>query len=256
MPLHYGPSYHRSIQNAGESDFDQRWKRQRNTVLAHKPSGRLLDIGCGTGPFLRTLPRENWQLYGVEISPPEAEKARVLTGAEIFVGDPLDAAFAPGNFDVVTCFHLLEHIYTPMALLHQINKWLKPDGILYVIVPNIESWEARIFHSYWYGLELPRHVFHFSPESLKRMMDALNMRPTILCTPSSDSYAEHSLRYLFEDFLKALGLRCAPLSAGSATPFPIKVIRKLFRLSVETSFRHLAGVAGRGASIEAVFCKR
>jgi SAM-dependent methyltransferase len=255
MPFHYGQEYHQCIQSAGESDLARRWARHRNTVLNLKAQGTILDIGCGTGAFLRTLRGGAWRLHGLEISKHEAAIARTSAGADVFVGDPLDAPFAPESFDVITCFHLLEHVYQPLELLKRVRTWLKPGGFLYVILPNIDSWEARIFRTYWYGLELPRHLFHFSPSSLKRAVNSVQMRTVKLHTLSEDSFSEHSLHYIFEDQFHRCGITKAPLSAGLPASFPVKVVRKMFRLSVELVFRHAASAAGRGASIEGVFCK-
>jgi hypothetical protein len=78
MPVHYSQSYHTSIEEAGETKLARRWKRHRNTVLNLKSGGALLDIGCGSGAFLRTVKGSAWRLHGVEISRHEAENARIL----------------------------------------------------------------------------------------------------------------------------------------------------------------------------------
>jgi SAM-dependent methyltransferase len=255
MPFHYGQGYHKSIEKAGEDEPARRWKRHRNTVLSLKPEGSLLDIGCSTGAFLRSLRGSPWQLHGVEISEQEAERARISAGATVFAGDPLDAPFGPESFDVITCFHLLEHVYEPVELLKRVRMWLKPGGFFYVILPNIDSWEASIFRSYWYGLELPRHLFHFSPSSLERAAQVAQMRTVRLHTLLEDSFAEHSFHYIFQNMLGRIGMSKAPLASGLPAPFPVKAIRKSFRLSIESLFKYAASAAGRGASIEGLFVK-
>ncbi len=255
MVFHYGQNYHKAIENAGEKELLRRWRRHRKTVLGFHRGGALLDLGCGTGAFLRTLAGGSWQLHGVEISEPEANRARVWTGAQIFVGDPRDAPFGAETFDVITCFHLLEHVYHPLELLKRVRTWLKPNGILYVIVPNIDSWEARSFGSYWYGLELPRHLFHFSPTSLERVANTAGLQTIRLHTLLEDSFSEHSFHYIFEDLLAAAGVTKESLAACLPTSLPVKIVRKLFRLSIESMLRIAASAAGRGASIEAVFRK-
>src|SRR5256885_9712458 len=142
-------------------------KMQRARIFQFKQGGAILDIGCSSGGFLSTMNNGAWQLYGVEIEPSTAERARALSGAKVWVGDVLEAKFAPERFDVITCFDLLEHIYTPRQFRAQVGKWLKPGGIFYTVLPNIDSWEGRTFRTFWYGLELPRHLFHFSPRSLR-----------------------------------------------------------------------------------------
>src|SRR5262249_14967910 len=92
MPFHYDQKYHSAIEKAGETEIEQRWGRQRRTVLSLKAGGALLDIGCSSGAFLSVL-KGAWQLHGIENSEAEAQKARVLTGADVFIGEPLDAPY-------------------------------------------------------------------------------------------------------------------------------------------------------------------
>ena len=76
------------------------------------------------------------------------------------------APFQPNTFDAITCFDVLEHMHHPREVLVKVREWLKPGGVFYTFLPNIDSAESRIFRSYWCGLELPRHLYHFSPSSL------------------------------------------------------------------------------------------
>ncbi len=72
-----------------------------------------------------------------------AERARATTGADVFVGDVVAAPFLRESFDVITCFDVLEHVYSPREFLAKVLEWLKPGGIFYAMMPNIDSWEAR-----------------------------------------------------------------------------------------------------------------
>jgi SAM-dependent methyltransferase len=254
MPFHYDQGYHNTIENAGETEIERRWSRQRSTILNLKTGGALLDIGCSSGAFLRALKGPAWQLHGVDTSAEEARKARTSTGAEVFAGDPLEAPYQPESFDVITCFHTLEHVYEPLELLRKIFTWLRPGGILYLILPNIDSWEACIFGSYWYGLELPRHLFHFSPSSLERAIEAVHLR-TVKLDTREDSFSEHSLHYILETLAGTSRVPMATLAAARSAPLAVKAVRKLFRVSIELLFGYAASAAGRGASIEGVFSK-
>ena len=173
MGIHYDEEYHAAIMAAGETSVASRWQRQRQKISQYKQSGSILDIGCSSGAFLGTMKGPAWKLFGIEMEAATAQKARATTGAEVFVGDAVAAPFAPESFDVITCFDLLEHVYNPRQFLSKVREWLKPDGIIYVALPNIDSWEARTMGTYWYGLELPRHLFHFSPKSLRFVMKSL-----------------------------------------------------------------------------------
>src|ERR1035438_9492756 len=251
---HYGADYHRLVAAAGETQASVRYKSHRRLVCSYKTEGMLLDIGCSSGGFLSTMKGRGWKLHGIEIEPSTAETARATTGAEVFVGDVADAPFANESFDVITCFDVLEHIYEPTGLLRRALAWLKPGGIFCTVLPNIDSWEARIFRSYWFGLELPRHLVHFSPKSLRFVMEAAGF--TELHVAAGWSFAESSARYVFSGFLEGIGLTPEPLAKAKRPRLPWRAARKLIRLALISPFARIATAAGAGASIEAVFAKR
>jgi SAM-dependent methyltransferase len=139
--------------------------------------GRYLDVGCGSGGALGVASALGWQVSGIEVDEAAAAKARRFT-PEIHVGDALTAPYAPGRFDVVTAFHVLEHVPDPVAMIRRMLGWLAPDGLLIVEVPNAGGLGARIFGKAWAGLELPRHLSHFSPETLTRAVEQAGGRVT------------------------------------------------------------------------------
>jgi SAM-dependent methyltransferase len=106
-----------------------------------------------------------WRVAGIELDPDAATRARRFTD-EIHVGDVLSASFAPDRFDVVTAFHVLEHVPDPVRVMRRMLEWLAPGGLLIVEVPNAGGLGARLFGPAWSGLELPRHLSQFTPESL------------------------------------------------------------------------------------------
>jgi len=257
MGPHYDEEYHKAITAAGEGSASIRWKRQRETISKHKSGGAILDIGCSSGGFLSTMQGPSWKLHGIEMEESTAERARKITGAEVFVGEALDAPFAPESFDVVTTFDVLEHVYQPPKFLAKISEWLKPGGIYYTMLPNIESWEARMLGSYWYGLELPRHLFHFSPQSLSKVMASLGFIDVSIKTMPT-SYLERSAHYLNMAVLEKLGASPAwlkSLDSEKRPSIPERAVRKALRLSAVIPFGRMASAAGSGASMEAVFAK-
>jgi SAM-dependent methyltransferase len=127
--------------------------------------GRYLDVGCGSGASLGVARALGWRVAGVEVDTPAAERARRYTD-EIYVGDVLSAPFASGSFDVVTAFHVLEHLTDPVRAARRMLEWLAPGGVLIIEVPNAGGLGARLFGRAWSGLELPRHLSHFTPETL------------------------------------------------------------------------------------------
>jgi SAM-dependent methyltransferase len=253
MTYHYGDVYHDVISSVGEAEILQRWQKQRKVVTELKSGGALLDVGCSSGTFLSTLKNSSWSLYGIEIDAKQASRARELTGAEIFTGDLFDAPFPPESFDVVTGFHVLEHFDRPQERIKRIFEWLKPGGILYLGLPNIASWEARLFGSYWFGLEMPRHLYHYSPTFFRKLLTSAGFHELWLKTPGS--YSTHSFLYLFDDVLHRMGLKKTPTAARSTARPSMDVLLKGYRVALGTPLAKIAEFAHAGANIEAVFQK-
>src|SRR5215475_12172558 len=253
MGQHYGPAYDRFIQTAGENS-PGRWVARKSSIYAHRQGGRILDLGCSSGAFLESLKGQGWELHGIEMSEAVAKRAEARTGGQVFVGDVLDAPFAPETFDVVTCFDVLEHVYQPREVLRKVVEWLKPGGVYYVLVPNIDSGEARLFRSYWYGLELPRHLSHFSPQSLRYAAQSVGLEEIFIET-HRNSALEHSLRYLGDTLLEGLGVRRKPLAEARAAKVLWKVVRKLLRWTVFPLLYRTTTLWGSGESIHAMFEK-
>jgi len=130
-------------------------------------AGRYLDVGCGSGAALGAARALGWEVAGIETDEAAATLARRFTD-EVYVGDALAAPFAPARFDVVTAFHVLEHVPDPVAVLRRMLGWLAPGGLLIVEVPNAGGLGATLFGGAWSGLELPRHLSHFTPVTLER----------------------------------------------------------------------------------------
>jgi SAM-dependent methyltransferase len=253
MDQHYGSNYDKFIGRAGITS-PERWHARKKEIVRYKDGGTLLDLGCSYGSFLESMQKPGWRLFGIEMSPHAAREARARSGGQVFVGDILEADFAADSFDVVTCFDVLEHVYEPRKVMARVVKWLKPDGIFYMLVPNIDSAEARIFRSYWYGLELPRHLTHFSPVSLRFMAQSTGLRERSLTT-GRNSALEHSITYLVDDLSQHIGTPRVPLSMSPDMGLPGRIARKVLRTSIFPIVRGAISLAGDGESIHAVFGK-
>lgn len=252
MGRHYTEDYHNAIVAAGEGSAASRWKDQVKLISQYKPGGAILDTGCSSGGFLSTMKGSAWELYGIEMEESTAERARATTGAKVFVGDAVEAPFLPASFDVITCFDVLEHVYSPREFLTKVREWLKPGGIFYAMMPNIDSWEARLFGTHWFGLELPRHLSHFSPRSLRYLMTELGFEEVCVKTPPV-SYIERSAGYVCSSLLEKLGFSPTPQAKPKPLSLPSKMVRKGLRLALVAPLAHVASLAGAGPCVEVVF---
>jgi 2-polyprenyl-3-methyl-5-hydroxy-6-metoxy-1,4-benzoquinol methylase len=141
--------------------------KRRRFVTRYCQGGRLLDLGCSVGTFLTGMQHlDNWELFGVEINPDVAQIARQRYTLNVFTGTLEEAAYPDDHFDVVTMWDVLEHLHDPVGTLQEINRILKPGGIVVIRVPNLASLDARLFGNAWAGLDAPRHLYVFTPKTL------------------------------------------------------------------------------------------
>ena len=131
--------------------------------------GVLLDIGCGSGAYLRQMKDRGWDAHGVEISRAAAESGR-RKGLKIFHGTLHEAQFPSAYFDYARASHSLEHITYPHETLEEIRRILKPSGKVLIAVPNFASVTSRIFRQYWWHLCPPVHPFSYSVQSLSTLI--------------------------------------------------------------------------------------
>jgi len=158
----YPPSYHRMWQRQvkegrGSTLLDNR-QRAEITIRQFPTPGCLLDVGCGIGLYVKEMRDRGWDAIGVEISGEGTRVGRTELGVTIYNG-PLRVTRLPrASFDIITMWHVFEHLCDPMEELCEIRDLLKTSGHVLVAIPNIESVSARIFGQYWYPLDLPRHL--------------------------------------------------------------------------------------------------
>jgi 2-polyprenyl-3-methyl-5-hydroxy-6-metoxy-1,4-benzoquinol methylase len=253
MRQHYTEAYDTLISASGQnSPF--RWEDRKAALTPQRQSGLILDLGCSSGAFLQSLCAADWKLYGIEMSAESARVAQRRTGAKVFVGEILQAGFPPASFDVITCFDVLEHLYEPRRVMAKVAEWLKPGGIFYVLVPNIDSAEGRVFGSYWHGLELPRHLFHYSPASLKFLAESVGLREVSLETRRNQAI-ETSFRYVWDDLFRSFGIWTTPVAYRREARLPWRAVRKLVRMTVLRALLVMAPLVGGGESIHAIFRK-
>lgn len=133
-------------------------------------SGSLLDIGAGTGSFLLKMHQLNWHVTGIEPDEDARAIANKKTGLAVF---PVSELFLlkSQSFDVITLWHVLEHVHDLHETIKIIKQLLKPGGVLIVAVPNYTSTDARKYDSFWAAYDVPRHLYHFSPNSMKILLE-------------------------------------------------------------------------------------
>ena len=142
----------------------------RDKLPRYVPNGRALDIGCGSGTFLAALKSFGWRTVGIEMNEQAANLARKRFGLDVRQGMIEDLPEMAGKFDYVNISHVLEHIYEPQAFLQKVKDVLAPDGIVYFELPNFESYGRRTSREFWYPWETPRHVYMYSPETLRKQL--------------------------------------------------------------------------------------
>lgn len=129
--------------------------------------GKLLDIGCGAGHFLHAMKETGWNVQGVDAS--EKAKKLVRNTFNLDIKSPPDWLNSDEKYDVITCWHSLEHIHEPWVYLDNIRTHLNPDGVLVVASPNYNSTDAKRYGPGWAAYDTPRHLYHFTTESMKKI---------------------------------------------------------------------------------------
>jgi 2-polyprenyl-3-methyl-5-hydroxy-6-metoxy-1,4-benzoquinol methylase len=162
---------------------------------------RLLDVGCASGIFLEAMHTySGWQVEGVELNETAARATSDRLGVPVFAGPFEQARYPDATFDAITLWDVLEHLHDPQASLCELRRILKPNGALFVRVPNAASYVARLCGRYWSGYDLPRHMTLFTPRTLSRMLAEAGFN-RLVARFSSGSYiaALHSLRFFLDD---------------------------------------------------------
>ncbi len=137
---------------------------------------RLLDFGCGQGAFLELMYLQGWQVTGLDMCAEVVQRIRRELDLPALVGTLPHPELSPAQFDVVTMWQSLEHVQRPLATLQHAYDLLVPGGKLLVNVPNIQSGAFGWFGSAWFNLELPIHLTHFSPQTLRQMAQRAGFR--------------------------------------------------------------------------------
>ncbi len=136
-------------------------------------SKQLLDVGCGTGDFLKTALTDGWTVTGIEPNEQARKIANVKTNQNVFEIGHL-ANLKEHSFDVITLWHVLEHLPKLDTHIQLFRKLLKPNGLLIIAVPNYKSYDAAHYKEFWAAYDVPRHLWHFSRKSINKLFQKEN----------------------------------------------------------------------------------
>lgn len=145
-------------------------KRNLINRVSGTKQGCLLDYGCGTGAFLHEMMQDGWQVDGIEPDEGARGKAEKAIGKSIGLPDDL-YGMSSSRYDVITMWHVLEHVHELNSTLSELKRLLKPNAHLIVAVPNYRSYDANFYGSDWAAYDVPRHLYHFDTISLEKLMN-------------------------------------------------------------------------------------
>jgi 2-polyprenyl-3-methyl-5-hydroxy-6-metoxy-1,4-benzoquinol methylase len=132
-----------------------------------KSGNKILDWGCGDGSFVKLLRSHGYECYGLDAYAAEPDVPYIINAT---IEKP---GFAEDFFDIITCFHVLEHLKKPKQSIANAFKILKTNGVMIVEVPNFDSLGSRIFRNRWQPLQIPTHISHFTPETLHKLSQSV-----------------------------------------------------------------------------------
>jgi SAM-dependent methyltransferase len=182
-PDNYGPYLGTKIQKEKVGSQNQAlWKQLvrkvfqfNNARLPVLKPGKLLEIGCASGAFLHQMALEGWNVAGIELSDHAGSNASA-GGYSIHIGPLEEAPDLQEELDLVVGWMVLEHLHNPVYALKRLYKWTRPGGWLILSLPNAASYEFRLFKDCWFDLHLPNHLFHFTPTTIRKVLNSEGWR--------------------------------------------------------------------------------
>lgn len=158
---------------------------KRRIIEQHSGGKTILDFGCGTGEFLKEMKSSGWMIAGVEPSSNANEKASQATNGKIYKS--LNE-IQESNFDAITLWHVLEHLHDLNGSLREFYALLKKSGTIFIAVPNLRSYDAQFYDSYWAGYDVPRHLWHFNQDNMKKLLENIGFKLIEILPMKMDSY--------------------------------------------------------------------
>lgn len=145
------------------------------SMLKNPKSGsKILDYGCGAGDFLAFAKTKNLEVLGVEPNENAREIAQKKVGQNSILNSEINEISE--TFDIITLWHVLEHIPNLYDFIEELKSHLNPNGKIYIAVPNYNSFDAKFYKKHWAAYDVPRHLWHFSPESIETLFNSFGMK--------------------------------------------------------------------------------
>ena len=224
------PSYYESEDYISHTDgkrslFERMYHLIKNIALKNKlklinvqsTKGRLLDIGAGTGDFLVVAKNDGWQTSGVE--PSEKAKTIAINKGVNFVANISD--LEDHSFDVITMWHVLEHVPNLDEYIIDLKRLLKPNGTILIAVPNFKSFDANYYGRFWAAFDVPRHIWHFSKTAIEKLFAEKKMKLVEVLPMKFDSFYVSLLSEKYKtgkmNFIKAFFVGLKSNTSGKQT---------------------------------------
>ena len=178
-------------------------KNKLNLINSESEKGNLLDIGAGTGDFLVVAKKDGWQITGIE--PGEKPRNIAIQKGVSFANDL--AELQDNSFDVITMWHVLEHVPDLEFQIKELKRLIKPNGTILIAVPNFNSFDANYYGEFWAAFDVPRHLWHFSKTAIEKLFAVENLKLVKIVPMKFDSFYVSLLSEKYKNgsmnFLKA-----------------------------------------------------
>jgi 2-polyprenyl-3-methyl-5-hydroxy-6-metoxy-1,4-benzoquinol methylase len=162
-------------------------RRKLCLIESFYSKGRILDIGCGTGEFLNECKLAGWDPIGIEPSPDAKKYAAETYGLNVLTEEGL-TQIEKESIDIITMWHVLEHVPNLRKRVLEMKKLIKPGGTILIAVPNCGSFDSKHYGEFWAAYDVPRHLYHFQPNDIKRLFGECGMQVLEILPMKFDAY--------------------------------------------------------------------